>query len=210
MTDPFITVIVAPLMVAYNKHTGDAGLLYNDIWDTTVLEAFQSALDLFVPHCPCWEPRKVSCGIVNYNLDYWTYSMILSLFSFQKGNLLVNRFRLAWTPISGRFTYLEVCNIPFSMCWPMHIGLDAFLASIQVALGTAASTIFKCATEGLDPWFEAIKTKPARFIVPSCPFHQVYDSSVMTMDTGTTPITVLNRQGSHLYRRSLRWILPYS
>jgi hypothetical protein len=53
MMDPFIMVLVASSMViTYNEYMGDMDILYNDMWDLTVLEGFQPTLDVYVPHCP--------------------------------------------------------------------------------------------------------------------------------------------------------------
>jgi hypothetical protein len=35
--DPFIMIIMVPLMATYNEQMRDNGLLYNDIWEPMVL-----------------------------------------------------------------------------------------------------------------------------------------------------------------------------
>jgi hypothetical protein len=52
MTEPFIMVIVAPSEANYNEQMRDAVLLYNGIWEPTILATFQTDLDVSLPHCP--------------------------------------------------------------------------------------------------------------------------------------------------------------
>jgi hypothetical protein len=52
MTEPFLMVIAAPSVGTYNAHTGDAGILYDDVWEMTVLAGFHPDLDVSMPYCP--------------------------------------------------------------------------------------------------------------------------------------------------------------
>jgi hypothetical protein len=49
---PFLTVLATPSMATYNLSTGDAGVLLDDVWDETVLEAFPPHMDNAKVHCP--------------------------------------------------------------------------------------------------------------------------------------------------------------
>ena len=51
-TIPFMTVVAAPSIVTHNATMGERGILYDDVWEDTVLMEFKPDLEVEKPHCP--------------------------------------------------------------------------------------------------------------------------------------------------------------
>jgi hypothetical protein len=128
---PFLTVLAAPSAATFNTMTGDAGVIFDDIWDATVLEAFKPDLVTTTVHCPlmgaqegfsrCLELKPTVVGILQDAQPFLLPTGELTCDMVIKDN--VNYPRTIFLP--------EVCNLPIGMRWPVDIGFPDFLSSIS-------------------------------------------------------------------------------
>jgi hypothetical protein len=52
VTEPFIAILGAPLVVTYNQLLTDKGIILDGMWDESALWGFDPALVTSIHHCP--------------------------------------------------------------------------------------------------------------------------------------------------------------
>jgi hypothetical protein len=195
---PFITILAAPSMATHTPPISDNGILYDDVWDATVLEPFKPALTTEDPHCPVMGAQEGKTRAAKLKPGMFHLLQETQPLLIPEGELIATTLTYE-EMIYPRTIFLpEVCNLPFGMRWPVTIGYDDFKCSIQGAFGTAGSTfikILKSMEVLLDRWFMAVAVHTAGFSIPSCPFLPFYDDHYPAIDTGEWPITVLDQEG---------------
>jgi hypothetical protein len=195
---PFITVLAAPSLATVNLQTGDAGVLLEDIWDDTILSAFKPDLVMSDVHCPLIGAQegfsrslKVDPKVISLLQD--GYPLFLP-----EGELTCTMVTHGDMTLPRAIFLPEVCNLPIGMRWPVSIGLQEFLSSIQGAYGQASGN-FHQTLKALDPtisqWFAAVKTEASLFVIRSCSFLQTYDVGFPAIDSGQNPETILDNEG---------------
>ena len=195
---PFLTILAAPSVTTFNEDTGDVGVILDDIWEPSVLQAFHPDLDTSAVHCPIVGAQEgfsrsstIKANVVGILQD------AQPLF-IPEGELVCTNVMKDNVTHQRAIFLLEVCNMPIGIRWPVDIGLKDFLASIQAILGISGHT-FKQAILALEPminqWFDLIAADTASFIIPGCPLLPLYDDNFPAVDTGAWPDTVQDQEG---------------
>jgi hypothetical protein len=195
---PFLTVLAAPSVVTFNSTTGDAGIILEDIWDTSVLANFEPHLKPADLHCPIIGAQAGFSRSLKMDAKVFSLLQDSQPLLLPTGELTCSTVTHTTTTLPRTIFLPEVCNLPIGMRWPVTIGLKDFLSSIQGAYGQA-SAIFIQALSALEPalslWFAAIAADWSLFVIPSCPFLPTYDVAFPALDTGEYPETILDYEG---------------
>jgi hypothetical protein len=184
---PFLTVIAAPSVATFNATTGDAGVILDDIWDASILENFVPALKTADLHCPIIGAQEGFSRSLRLDPKVFSLMQDSQPLLLPQGELTCTTVPHGTTTLPRTIFLPEVCNLPIGMRWPVTIGLEDFLASIQGSYGQA-SAIFNHALLALEPalslWFGAITEDWISFVIPSCPFLLAYDVGYPDLASG--------------------------
>jgi hypothetical protein len=195
---PFLTLLAAPSVATFNETTGDVGVTLTDIWDESVLAGFHPDLVQTDVHCPLIGAQE------GFSRSDGLNGSVVSLLQ-DAGSIFLPAGELTCATVtknaivySRTIFFPEVCNMPLGMRWPLDIGFQDFLSSIQAAMGTHG-TLFQQALQALEPmlsqWFNLIDDDTASFIILGTPFSPLYDAHFPAFDTGNWPATVVDREG---------------
>ncbi len=197
-SDPFITIVGAPSMATHMQPYSDNGVLYEDVWDPSVMANFQPDLTMDDSHCPLLGAQQGFTRATKLKPGMFHLLQETQPLFFPAGELTCT------TVMSKANTYLrtiflpEVCNFPLGMRWPIDIGYDDFKRSIQGALGASGAVfqkILNSMQEQLESWFTIVEIDAKNFKIPSCPFLLFYDDNYPGIDNGEWPETIIDREG---------------
>jgi hypothetical protein len=141
-------------------------VLYEDVWDPSVMTHFQPDLKMDDSHCPILGAQQGFTRAPSLARD--------TAFVFPCWQVDLHQRDLHGHYLSAHNLVLpEVCDFPLGMRWPIDIGYNVFKRSIQGALGAAGAVfqkILHSMNEQLQRWFTIVEIDVARFLIPSCPF----------------------------------------
>jgi hypothetical protein len=169
ITEPFITIVAAPLVVTYHTDAPNSGLLLDDIWDENALRGFDPVLVTFIPHCPILTATEgYSCDMP---LPIKVENILLDVppLLLPEGELLGTKANNGDDTFLRTFLFPKVCNLPLGLCWLTNIGFLEFTASIQAVLGKNSppfEAVLQALQPLLEPWFNTVTTDHQIFLIP--------------------------------------------
>jgi hypothetical protein len=193
-------LVAAPSMANIGLQSQDdtPGILYEALWDLSVLEPFESFLNPEEPHCPV---LAASEGFSRYMasptpqlyledahpLFFPTEELLCSIIDDDQAGSAYRSFLLP-----------EICSPPLGLAWPpTSIGFAKCKESVQ-ALGRAYQpfiSLLDAIKPQLHHWFVAVFAHPERFSIPSCDYLEDIAPAFPSISDGTYPKQISDPRG---------------
>jgi hypothetical protein len=138
---PFLsTILAAPSVTTFNENTGDVGVILDDIWESSVLQAFHPDLDTSAVHCPIVGAQEGFSCSSSFKANVVGILQDAQPLFIPEGKLVCTNILKENVSYQRAILLPEVCNMPIGICWPVNIGFPDFLASLQAILGISGNT----------------------------------------------------------------------
>ena len=133
-SQPVLTVVTAPSMATIGRiaSASDPGLLFEDIWEPSVLSMFPADFDCMTHHWPLLAASSgASRGI--YPVMLGRFLVVSCPLFFSTGEVLVDMVGIGLDKAHCLSIFLpEVCSTTVGLIWPTATTFEAFQQSVTV------------------------------------------------------------------------------
>jgi hypothetical protein len=113
---PFLTVLAAPSATTFNETTGDVGMILDDIWEPSVLQALHPDLDTSVVHCSVVGAQEDFSRSLSFKASVVGILQDAQPLFLPEGKLMCTREVPKDNMFYPRAIFLpEVCNMPIGI-----------------------------------------------------------------------------------------------